>query len=397
MKNQLPQRHTEETNVSGVLMVEQFLQENYEFQKNVISNKLEVRERREGATFQPLTAETENSIILRARKELDDVKALKTLVTEQIHSNEVALFDPIAQWLNGLPAWDGTDRIADLFGRLPGISAEQVYWLSIWLRSAVVHWLKLDTVHGNESVPTLIGDQGCGKTVFCRRLLPEHLREYFLDHLNLGNRFDRDMAFTNNLFVVLDELDQIKAGQQAALKQSLSKNTVNGRPIFGRAQMDRHRYASFLATTNNPRPLNDPTGSRRFICVRIPSGAIIDNETPIDYEQLYAQLVDEVAQRQLRWWFTLDETEHIQTANLPYQHVYSIKEMVNACFRQPRIGEQTQPITLAEIMETMQQQFPEMECSTRMRVQIGVSMKQLGFEQRRRSDGNCYIAIPRAA
>lgn len=397
MKNQLPQRHTEETNVSGVLMVEQFLQENYEFQKNVISNKLEVRERREGATFQPLTAETENSIILRARKELDDVKALKTLVTEQIHSNEVALFDPIAQWLNGLPAWDGTDRIADLFGRLPGISAEQVYWLSIWLRSAVAHWLKLDTVHGNESVPTLIGDQGCGKTVFCRRLLPEHLREYFLDHLNLGNRFDRDMAFTNNLFVVLDELDQIKAGQQAALKQSLSKNTVNGRPIFGRAQMDRHRYASFLATTNNPRPLNDPTGSRRFICVRIPSGAIIDNETPIDYEQLYAQLVDEVAQRQLRWWFTLDETEHIQTANLPYQHVYSIKEMVNACFRQPRIGEQTQPITLAEIMETMQQQFPEMECSTRMRVQIGVSMKQLGFEQRRRSDGNCYIAIPRAA
>lgn len=397
MKKQLSQRHGEETNVSGVLLIEQFLQENYEFQKNVISNKLEVRERKEGAAFQPLTAETENSIILRARKELDDVKGLKTLVTEQIHSNEVALFDPIAEWLHGLPAWDGTDRIADLFSRLPGISAEQVYWLSIWLRSAVAHWLKLDTIHGNESVPTLIGDQGCGKTVFCRRLLPEQLREYFLDHLNLGNRFDRDMAFTNNLFVVLDELDQIKAGQQAALKQSLSKNTVNGRPIFGRAQVDRHRYASFLATTNNPRPLNDPTGSRRFICVRIPSGAFIDNETPIDYEQLYAQLVDEVAQRQLRWWFTPAETELIQTANLPYQHVYSIKEMVNVCFRLPRFGEKTQPMTLAEIMETMQQQFPEMETSTRMRAQIGASMKQLGFEQRRRSDGNCYIAIPRAA
>lgn len=397
MQKQLSQRHEEDTNVSGVLLIEQFLQENYVFQKNVISNKLEVRELREGATFQPLTAEAENSIILRARKELGEVKALKTLVTEQIHSNEVMLFDPIAEWLNGLPAWDGTDRIADLFSRLPGISAEQVYWLSIWLRSAVAHWLKLDTIHGNESVPTLIGDQGCGKTVFCRRLLPEHLREYFLDHLNLANRFDRDMAFTNNLFVVLDELDQIKAGQQAALKQSLSKNTVNGRPIFGRAQVDRHRYASFLATTNNPRPLNDPTGSRRFICVRIPSGALIDNETPIDYEQLYAQLVDEVCQRQLRWWFTPAETELIQEANLPYQHVYSIKEMVTTCFRLPRIGEKTQPMTLTEIMETMQELFPEMETSARMRAQIGASMKQLGFEQRRRSDGNCYIAIPRAA
>lgn len=386
----------EDTNVSGVLLAEQFLNENYEFQKNVISNKLEVRQRgKEGATFQPLTAEVENSIIVRARKELDGVKALKTLLTEQIHSNDVAMFDPAEQWLHGLPAWDGRDRVAELFSRLPGISAEQVYWLSIWFRSTVAHWLKLDHIHGNESVPTLIGDQGCGKTVFCRRLLPDHLREYFLDHLNLGNRFDRDMAFTNNLLVVLDELDQIKAGQQAALKQSLSKNTVNGRPIFGRAQMDRHRYASFMATTNNPRPLNDPTGSRRFICVRIPSGTLIDNESAIDHEQLYAQLVDEVEQRRLRWWFTASETEAIQEVNLPYQHVYSVAEMVSVCFRHPRLGEKVEPMTIAQIMEAMQEQYPEMDMAPRMKAQVGATMKRLGFEQRRRSEGNCYVAVPR--
>lgn len=386
----------EDTNVSGVLLTEQFLSENYAFQKNVISNKLEVLERgKEGATFQPLTAEAENSIIVRARKELDGVKALKTLLTEQIHSNDVALFDPVEHWLHGLPAWDGRDRVAELFSRLPGISAEQVYWLSIWFRSTVAHWLKLDDVHGNESVPTLIGDQGCGKTVFCRRLLPDHLREYFLDHLNLGNRFDRDMAFTNNLLVVLDELDQIKAGQQAALKQSLSKNTVNGRPIFGRAQMDRHRYASFMATTNNPRPLNDPTGSRRFICVRIPNGTLIDNELPIDYEQLYAQLVDEVEQRRLRWWFTASETEAIQEANLPYQHVYSMSEMVSVCFRHPRLGEKVEPMTIGQIMETMQELYPELDMAPKMKAQVGATMKRLGFEQRRRSEGNCYVAAPR--
>ncbi len=386
----------EDTNVSGVLLAEQFLNENYAFQKNVISNKLEVLERgKEDASFQPLTAEAENSIIVRARKELGEIKSLKTLLTEQIHSNDVVTFDPVEQWLHNLPAWDGCDRVAELFSRLPGISAEQVYWLSLWFRSAVAHWLKLDDIHGNESVPTLIGDQGCGKTVFCRRLLPKHLREYFLDHLNLSNRFDRDMAFSNNLLVVLDELDQIKANQQAALKQSLSKNTVNGRPIFGRAQMDRHRYASFMATTNNPRPLNDPTGSRRFICVRIPNGALIDNEKPIDYEQLYAQLVDEVEQRRLRWWFTASETEAIQKANLPYQHVYSITEMVSVCFRQPRLGEKVVPMTIAQIMETMQEQFPELDMAPRMKAQVGATMKRLGFEQRRRSDGNCYLAVAR--
>ena len=39
---------------------------------------------------------------------------------------------------------------------------------------------------------------------------------------------------------------------------------VNGRPIFGKSQDDRPRYASFLATTNDEHPLCDPTGSRLF-------------------------------------------------------------------------------------------------------------------------------------
>ena len=74
-----------------------------------------------------------------------------------------------------------------LFDRLPGIRSDQRYWLSIWMRSMVAHWLQMDALHGNEVVPTLIGAQGCGKSTFCRLLLPEQLREYFLDHVNLGN------------------------------------------------------------------------------------------------------------------------------------------------------------------------------------------------------------------
>ncbi|MCR5819393.1 MAG: DUF3874 domain-containing protein [Bacteroidaceae bacterium] len=385
----------EDTPVSGVLLVEQFL-ENYEFRKNVVTNKLEVRAR-DGVDndFQLLTPEVENGIVIRARKELESTKNLKTLLTECIHSDQVTEFDPAADWLHSLPAWDGHDRVSELFRRLPGISAEQIYWLSIWLRSAVAHWLKLDTMHGNECVPTLIGDQGCGKTVFCRRLLPEHLRIYVLDHLNLANRFDRDMAFTNNLFVILDELDQIKAGQQAALKQSLSKNTVNGRPIFGRAQTDRHRYASFLATTNCPHPLNDPTGSRRFLCVHIPSGCLIDNETPIDYEQLYAQLADEVEHRRLRWWFTNDETKAIQEANLPFQRTYSIAEMVNVCFRQPQRGEKVVPLSIGNIISSMQEQYPEIDVTPGIKIQIGATLTRLGFERHRLNSGNCYLAVPR--
>ena len=138
------------------------------------------------------------------------------------------------------------------------------------MRSAVAHWLQMDVEHGNECVPTLIGAQGCGKTTFLRRLLPQHLREYYLDHLNLSNKFDKEMALSNNLLVNLDELEAIRPSQHAQLKQTLSKSKVNGRPIYGASQEDRPRYASFVATTNNPHPLTDPTGSRRYICMTIP-------------------------------------------------------------------------------------------------------------------------------
>ena len=114
-------------------------------------------------------------------------------------------YNPIRDYLFALPTWDGQNRVAELFGRIPGITAEQIYWLSILMRSAVAHWLGMDTLHGNECIPTLIGSQGCGKSTFWRRILPPVLRQYFLDHINLGNKFDKEMALTNNLLVNLDE------------------------------------------------------------------------------------------------------------------------------------------------------------------------------------------------
>ncbi len=172
--------------------------------------------------------------------------------------------------------------------------AGHIYRCTIWLRSVVAHWLKMDDLHGNDTVPTLIGEQGCGKTVFCRRLLPPRLQQYFLDRMNLSNQFDKDMALTNNMIVVPGALDPFTTNQQASPEQALSRSTVNARPIYRGAQVVRHRYASFLATTNNPQPLTDPTGSRRYVCIRIKPGTIIDHEQPIDYDQLYVQMVDEV-------------------------------------------------------------------------------------------------------
>ena len=257
----------------------------------------------------------------------------------------------------------------------------------------VAHWLQMDSLHGNEVVPTFIGDQGCGKSTFCRLLLPEPLREYFLDHVNLANKFDKEMALTNNLLVNVDELDQVRRSQQAELKQLLSKSRVNGRPIYGRVQDDRRRYASFVATTNNQHPLHDPTGSRRFLCIEIPAGKLIDNLTPIDYQQLYAQLLSEFHAGE-RYWLTEDETRSLQRANAPYQSTLDMERMVDTCFRHPAEDEPCQPLSMSEIVDIVARQYPFISPTQSTKVQLGIALSARGFLRTRDNQARYYYVVP---
>ena len=380
----------------SVLIIEQFLNDNYRLRRNMLSGKVEFKMRAEvTAVYRPLTQEALNSIIIRALREgLDEECNPKADITMYVNSEEVRMYNPVLDFLNDLPKWDGQNHVAKLFSRLPGLSSEQLAFLAVWLRSTVAHWLQLDTLHGNEVVPVLIGAQGCGKTTFLRRLLPCQLREYYLDHLNLSNKFDKEMALTNNLLVNLDELEAIRPSQHAALKQTLSKNKVNGRPIFGKAQDDRPRYASFVSTTNNPHPLTDATGSRRYICMTIPKGQQIDNAGDIDYEQLYAQVLYEIRELNAPYWFNNEEVTRIQQLNLAYMQQKDIAEMVKACFRKPMEGEKVKSMNTTEMLEIIRDAYPNVTVSTKAKVELGRALVALDYERKEHSHVAYYKAVP---
>ena len=252
----------------------------------------------------------------------------------------------------------------------------------------------MDQLHGNECVPTLIGAQGCGKTTYFHRLLPPSLRQYYLDHLNLSNKFDKEMALTNNLLVNLDELDAIRRSQHAALKQTLSKSKVNGRPIYGASQEDRPRFASFVATTNNPHPLTDATGSRRYICLTIPDGQYIDNSGEIDYGQLYAQVVYELTVAKTPYWFDNSEVARIQELNQNYLEQKDIAEMVEICFRKPHEGEAAKSMNSKMMLKYMQKDYPSVEINHSNRIKVGLAMKSLGYEWTDHSNVPFYKVVP---
>ena len=394
--------------------VKHFLQEEYAFRRNLLSGKIEYRKLSADAAmpWKTFTQEALNSVALAADEVFPESRGIDKKLQTQIFSLQTPDFDPALHFLRGLPAWDGKNHVGALLDRLPGLRAEQRYWLTLWLRSMVAHWLQLDQLHGNDVVPVFIGAQGCGKSTFCRQLLPQHLREYYLDHVNLGNKFDKEMALTNNLLVNIDELDQVRPSRQAELKQLISKTRVNGRPVYGRAQADRPRYASFVATTNNSHPLHDPTGSRRFLCIEIPAGTIIDNATPIDYGQLYAQIIRQLGfadglghlstdelnalhtERGERYWLTVEEALMLQRANAAYQSTLDLERIVVDCFRQPAADEPCQPMAMPDIVDVIARSYPFIRPTHSMKVQIGIALAARGFAMTRDAFARRYYVLP---
>ena len=378
-------------NQSAIYQVESFLEEFYLFRRNVLNGKTEFfcikpeeemenseekelekkeenpkKESPEEKNWKVLTAEAFNSIVRRAKKlGIGEKKSPRQDIEEYIKSDAVPVFDPIQEYT--------------------------------WFRSAVAHWLQMDMLHGNEAVPVLIGQQGCGKSTFAVRLLPEELRQYFLDHINFGNKFDSEMALTHNLLVNIDELANITVAQQGKLKQTLSKVKVNGRPIFGKSQADRKRYASFLATTNDEHPLCDPTGSRRYLCLRVPDGEFIDNSSVINYDQLYAQMMYELRDKQTPYWFTNDEVARIQEFNQPFFKVDDLETMISYCFRMPAEEEEGKWMVSSEVFDVLHLQYPMLVGSLSTKIKIGQALKFMGCKSKHTRNGQAYQLLALSA
>ncbi len=396
MKNELTiNGETLDASLEGILAIVRFLNNNYQFRFNQLNGKVEFVNLKSAPTeWRDLTEPAINSIILKARMEQVSKNSPKEVIMEYVNSEDVARYDPINAYLNQLPEWDGQNHVARLFSRIPGITSEQLDFLCVWIRSAVAHWRQMDLLHGNECVPVLVGAQGCGKTTFFTRLLPPTFRQYYMDHLNTANQNDKNMALTNNLLVNIDELDGFTPRQMTTLKQLLSVSMMNYRPIYGKTQQVLHRYASFVATTNNPHPLTDVTGSRRFICMTIPNGQIIDNTGEIDHEQLFAQIIYELDVQKAPYWFNNEQVARIQELNLNYMAKKDMVEIVSSCFRKPKEGEKVKPLGIKDILQVIRREYPTLKDDHGTITYLGRALSMQGFERTEHSHVAHYKVIP---
>ncbi|MBQ7512505.1 MAG: hypothetical protein IJU11_07150 [Prevotella sp.] len=371
------------------MKIDIFLRENYELRLNVMRGVAEYRQRTGiGFAFRELTEQARNSMTLRALEQ--GIKCWDKDIRRYVNSDDIEPYEPIGDWLEHLPRWDGRDRVAALARRVPTGQEEWPHLFHLWMRSMVSLWLGKGQLTGNALVPLLIGRQGCGKSSFCRILLPRDQREYYNDRINFKNEADLNLGLTSFALINLDEFDKITQRQQIVLKYLVSTADLKYRPPYGKAYSTHRRYASFIGTTNEQTPLTDPSGSRRFVCVLVDGN--IDFQTPIEYDQLYAQLKQEIANGE-RYWLTKDEEHQLMLSNLRFQRLNGLGEMLLSLFQRPEGDEEGQWLTLPEISARLKQTFRSAykeEPGTFEKIGNFLNRPEYKFDSRRRKTGVEY-------
>ena len=258
-----------------------------------------------------------------------------------VRSRRISEYHPFTAYFERLPEWDGTDRVSALARRV----SDDPVWVNgfhRWMLGLSAQWMQFrsDANNANRAnsinransvAPLLVSSrQGLGKSTFCRLLMPDALKAYYTESYDLGSPASAEAKLAACGLINLDEFDKLSASKMPLLKNLMQASALNIRKAYKRSASALPRIASFIGTSNREDLLVDRTGSRRFLCVSLEHA--IDCVTPVEHEQLYAQLKAELLSGE-RSWFNKEEEQAIQQHNaLFYKHIPE-EEVFRLCFR----------------------------------------------------------------
>lgn len=343
------------------VMLQRYMREHYVLRFNKLTGKVEFDERiSAGLGFRVIDERRLNTMVMDAR--LCGIEVNDRDMRRYILSMDVPDFNPVDSYLQRVRGtWDGIDRVGDLARRIKTDNTFWQEWFAIWLRGVVAQWQGKSHLYGNSVAPIIIGKQGWHKSTFCRQLLPPELSFGFTDQLDFGSKHDIDLTFKHYLLVNVDEFDQLtKKMQNGYLKNLMQRTDSKSRKLFTDDVVEARRYASFMGTSNVTDLLTDPTGSRRFLCVELTDP--IDTHTPIDHDQLYAQLLQELEEGK-PYWFNEQEVEAIMESNRRFMHTDLREQLFHEYFKSPTQDEEGEWMSPTEILHSIRERHGKLDMS----------------------------------
>lgn len=390
-------------------MIKKFLFSRYDFRVNVLRSQTEWRSRKDvqevqsvqkvqkvqggqiklpDHPFHPLTDRDLNTFYWQLQDAGIDCpyKDMDRL----LNSNLVPQYHPFREWLSALPVWDGHDRIGHLARRV----SHDALWQKVfrrWMLAMVAQWQGMSMQTANSMVPVLVSErQGLGKSTFCRQLLPPELRCYYLDKLDFTQSGEYDKMMAQFALINLDEMDRYTQRAMSKFKAATQMQEITLHSPYQQHMQQSQRLASFIGTTNQRGVLHDRTGSRRFYCVEVERP--IRCGRPINYEQLYAQVL-ELLRRGEPTWFNKSEEAQIQRHNARYYQLTPLQQMLCTLYRQPEPEETVEPLTARQIFDTVARKRPQLVAGRSLAV-FAREVTQVFPSTPRDKHGLRYLAVP---
>ena len=364
----------------------EFMERRYEIRFNEILQMTEFRERNSlQFLFRELTRRELNTIHHEAN--VEGIEAAYSEVEELAHSTHVPIFNPIRDFLDNLPHWDGHDHIADLAAMVPNGNP---YWTRLfrqWLLSMVAHWMNADQIHANATAPILIGKQGYRKSTFCRMLLPPGLQDFFTDSIDFRSNIEAERSLSRFLLVNIDEFDQLSEKQFAFIKHLFQKPQTNIRRMRSEAIGTQRRYASFIGTSNHQEVLRDPTGNRRYICVEVT--APIRVEEGINHAQLYAQACHLINNGE-RYWLNDEDETLLRETNQHFESESPLEQIFLSIFTPTTDPDKGMWMRPTEILEEMSHCPFFNSRRDKNLIMLGKVLTKLNIKKERKTSGMAY-------
>lgn len=350
------QKREKEKNNPVACLTEQvntFLQANYDFRYNVLTEETEFRPAdSHGCAFHPIGKRELNTFCMEAHAQ--GIACWDKDVSRYIYSTCIAEYHPFKLYMEELPAWDGIDRLRELALR---VSDTPLWILGFhrWMLGLSAQWLGRTGIHANSVAPILVSsEQGRQKSTFCKALIPEALQRYYADNLKLTSQGQAERLLAEMGLINMDEFDKYSAEKMPLLKNLMQMANLNICKAYQRNYRNLPRIASFIGTSNRFDLLTDPSGSRRFLCIEVKQ--IIDC-TDINHAQIFAQLKAELETGE-RYWFTKEEEHALQEHNAAFYRTCPAEDVFHSYFRAAQPAEKSMDLTAADIYKELQKRNP---------------------------------------
>ena len=384
----------EKSETSLVEQMQAVIHDKWNIRFNELENNVELQPKESAADddFKLMTERSHNSLIMHVQSSLP--QCYRSWVDGYLNSEAVPAYHPLQHYLDHLPRWDGRNRLTEVAHMV----SHDVLWVKVfsrWMRAMVAGWQNTEEnchVFQNQIAPLLLSDrQGMGKSTFCRTLLPPVLRRYYTDKFDLTADSGAEKKLGRFALINMDEFDRYNERQMGILKNLMQMTDVKMRLPRGRSQVMVTRIASFIGTSNYTELLTDPTGSRRFFCQPV---EFVMGEVTVDHDQLYAQLLAEIAKGK-PLFFTKDEEREIELHNKAYYKFSAVNDVFSRFYMAPDATcnlKKDQTITwlsASELFDELKTQAPRSLQGITIK-RITKEMRRLGVPRRHLCEGNVW-------